>query len=62
METLQMMELLLARMNSSIKEHMQEMTARMKPTKAHAKHAGQNGHQPRKADAIHKEMMAKIDN
>jgi hypothetical protein len=29
METQQMMELLLARMNASIKEHMQEMTARM---------------------------------
>jgi hypothetical protein len=33
METQQMMEFLLARMNSSMKEHMQEMTARMDTSK-----------------------------
>jgi hypothetical protein len=34
METQQMMELLLARMNASMKEHMQEMTARMDANQA----------------------------
>jgi hypothetical protein len=37
METQQMMELLLARMNSSMKEHMQEMMARMNANQAEMK-------------------------
>jgi hypothetical protein len=45
METQKMMELLLARMNASTKEHMQEMKARMDA----------------KLDASHKMMMAKLD-
>jgi roadblock/LC7 domain-containing protein len=35
METQQMMELLLARMNASINEHMQEMAARMEANQEH---------------------------
>jgi hypothetical protein len=34
MEPQQMMELLLARMNANIKEHMQEMTTRMETNQA----------------------------
>jgi hypothetical protein len=47
-----MMKLLLARMNASMKEHMQEMTARMDTNKAEMK-----------ADrkAYHKEMMGMLD-
>jgi septation ring formation regulator EzrA len=37
METQQMMELLLARMNASMKEHMQEMTARIDANQAKMK-------------------------
>jgi uncharacterized protein with von Willebrand factor type A (vWA) domain len=37
METQQMMELLLARMNASMKEHMQEMTPRMNANQAEMK-------------------------
>jgi hypothetical protein len=34
METQQMIELLLARMNTNVKEHMQEMMARMETNQA----------------------------
>jgi hypothetical protein len=37
METQQMMELVLARFNASMKEHMQQMKAEMKPAQARAK-------------------------
>jgi hypothetical protein len=55
METQQMMELLLARMNSSVKEHMQEMTARMDTNQA-------NLEADRKADQEHmQDMLARMD-
>jgi hypothetical protein len=68
-----MMELLLDRMNASIEEHMQEMTARMEinQAKLEADRKADQGHMQNmlakmdtnqeKVYAIHKEMMAKID-
>jgi hypothetical protein len=73
MEAQQMMELLLVRMNASIKEHMQEMTARMEinQAKLEADKKVYQGYMQdmlakmdtnqEKVDTIHKEMMAKID-
>jgi hypothetical protein len=49
METKQMMELLLARMNASIEEHMQKMKADKMADKARME---------AKLDASHKNMMA----
>jgi hypothetical protein len=58
MDTQQMMELLLARINASVKEHMQEMTAR-KETKQETAEVNRKADQA-KTDAINKEMMAEM--
>jgi hypothetical protein len=59
MEAQQMMEVLLARMNASMKEHMQEIAARMDANQAEMK-ADRKAHQA-KMNTKHKEMMAILD-
>jgi hypothetical protein len=59
METQYIMKLLLARIKVSMKEHMQEMTARMDANQAEMK-ADRKAHQAR-MNAKHKEMMAMLD-
>jgi hypothetical protein len=48
METQQMMELLLARMNASMKEHMQEMKADQENDERNGRQPSEGGRQTRK--------------